>query len=511
MKRFILLFSWVILGVSDIASQTVDTNFVDAIIYVRTTQSSGLDLASYASGNVALDAVISQFSVDSMIQPFPGLNGDLDRTFRIYFSDTLGIDNLIQAFSLLPEVEYAEKAPLYKTTYVPNDDHPNLWYLSTVKAYDAWDVHQGQGSVVVAVVDNAIRTTHEDLANVLYENPGEIPGNGFDDDLNGYVDDVSGWDAADNDNDPNPPSGINSSNGFNHGTHCAGTAVAETDNGLGVASVAFNAKLLPVKCTPNSNPDGNSLPNAYDGVFYAIRAGADIISMSFGGASGIFVTGQSIIQASNAAGIVMIAAAGNDNSSQAFYPASYPGVISVGATNDQDQKAGFSNYGSNIDVMAPGASIYSCFGHNDQGYGYMWGTSMACPMVASLAALLLDKNSSLSPTQLENEIKASCDNIDAQNSSYVGQMGAGRVNAATALWNLTGISTNGYAYDRDIHFKRLGNKSFQTDAESINLYDLLGKEVDFKKSNQTFEINSNFRGICILKLSQNQIYKLYIQ
>jgi subtilisin family serine protease len=417
-------------------AQTIDTNFIDGVIYIRLNVNSTLDLKPYMNSDSYLNTLYSTYDIDTITNPFPGLDSDLDRTFRVYFNQYSLIDALIIDLNSMLDIEYAEKAPLYKTSLTPNDINSSQWALAKINAPQAWDISTGSNAVKIAIVDNAVSTEHEDLSNQIWTNPNEIPNNGLDDDLNGFIDDVNGWDAGDSDNNPNPPISASSSTPFIHGTHCAGIASASTNNNKGIASIGYNTSIIPVKCSADNSPDqGASLPGAYDGVYYAIQANADIISMSWGGSSGLFVTGESIINAAHNLGIVCIAAAGNSNTDAPHYPAAYNNVISVGATDQTDTRAGFSNYGSSIDVMAPGVSIFSTVSGNGSTnlYNNLSGTSMACPMVAGLAGLILAEFPTLTPAEVEQKIKMGCDNIDLMNPNYIGQLGAGRINAYLSL------------------------------------------------------------------------------
>jgi subtilisin family serine protease len=240
--------------------------------------------------------------------------------------------------------------------------------------------------------------THEDLAPNIWVNPNEIANNGIDDDNNGYIDDINGYDVADNDNNPNPPTNASSSV-FSHGTHCAGIASARSDNGIGIASPGFVSKIMAVKTKFNSST-GATLERAYQGLEYAIAANPTIISMSWGGYS-YSQTYQELIDVAISKGIILVAAAGNADVDFPMYPAGYNGVISVGATDQNDMKASFSNYGTSIDIMAPGVSIWSSFATTNSSYGYYSGTSMACPIVAGICALLKSKKPSGTPSQIE--------------------------------------------------------------------------------------------------------------
>jgi serine protease len=420
-------------------AQTINLNFVDGRVIVRSKLNSTIDLLAYNNSNIVLNSLIQTYQVTSIANPFPGLTNELDRTFRFYFDNYSDIDLFVSELEGLNEFDLVEKEPLIYLSHVPNDPFiPSQWHLTKVQAFDAWDIVQGESPVKIAIVDNAVSTNHVDLAANIWTNPSESA-NSFDDDLNGYSDDFLGWDVADNDNDPNPPASATGASPFAHGTHCAGIAAGATNNGLGIAGVGYNLQIISVKCTPD-NSAGNTLTNAYDGVYYAIRAGADIISMSWGGSSGLFVTGESIIQAAAASDIVLVAAAGNSNSSSNFYPAAYNNVISVAATDQNDSRASFSNYGTTIDISAPGVGIYSTLLGNT--YGGQNGTSMACPLVAGVAGLILTQTPSLTASNVENILKTTSDNIDAQNPSFIGLIGAGRVNAFRAVQQISSIDSN---------------------------------------------------------------------
>ena len=441
--KIILIISVLALTSKVVCCQTVDSNYVDGWIYVKVYDSSLIELAPYDFSDPALNMLYTNYGIDTIIKPFPGLNATLDKTYRVVFSQINQINNLIADFQALPYIEYAEKAPLYRTSITPNDLQSTQWSLAKINAMNAWGITTGKNTVTVAIVDNAVSTTHEDLSPNIWNNPNDIPGNFLDDDLNGFTDDRNGWDVADGDNNPNPPAGASSSSPFVHGTHCAGIASAATDNGTGIASIGFKIKIIGVKCSKDNSTDGgNSLPYAYDGVYYCIRANADVISMSWGGSSGVFLTGESLIKAAHAAGIVLVAAAGNNNSSSAHYPSAYSEVISVGATDQTDKKATFSNFGSTVDVMAPGVSIYSTLSGGNSNYGSLSGTSMACPLVAGLAGLILSENPSLPPNDVKTLIKSGCENIDMQNPSYIGQIGSGRINAYLSLQTVSVAKTS---------------------------------------------------------------------
>jgi subtilisin family serine protease len=425
MKNFIRLVIVVFSFVYNIQAQ----NFIDGEIHMKTVDSVTTQIN--INNNFILP-LIATYGIDTIYYPFSGLGNDtLERTCRIKFTNTVLTSQFIAALESLAICDYAEQSPLYTTDFMPNDVHANQWHISKVRATGAWDVSQGSPNVVIAIVDNAVRTTHEDLAANMWVNGGEIPNNGIDDDFNGYTDDVNGYDVADRDGNPNPPAGIASNDAFNHGTHCAGIASAVTNNSKGIASLSFKAKIMAVKCTKN-NEAGNVLSASLDGVTYAMRNNANIISMSFA-SSGSSITSEVLFNTARSRGIVLIAAAGNDNVSTPYYPASYSGIISVGASDQSDLKAGFSNFGSTIDIMAPGVGIYSTLGSSDTDYGFNSGTSMACPLVASIAGLVLAVRPNFTPQQVETTLKNNAVNISSLNPGFNGQLGAGRIDAQNTL------------------------------------------------------------------------------
>ncbi|NNC96010.1 MAG: S8 family serine peptidase [Chitinophagales bacterium] len=515
MKTCLLLFIGSILLHLTGFAQSVDSNFIDGVVYVKVKDTSSMDLAPYQFNDPVLNNIYTTYGIDTIVNPFPGLNTTLDKTYRVLFQSIGQIDLLIAAFVALPYIEYAEKAPLYRTTHVPNDIQPGQWALTKINAELAWDIDKGSTSITIAIVDNAVSTTHEDLQANIWINPGEIPGNLLDDDLNGFTDDVNGYDVADDDNNPNPPAMSTSASPFVHGTHCAGIASAATNNSKGIASIGYKTKIIAVKCSKNAATDeGNSLPNAYDGVYYAIQAGADIISMSWGGSSGNFLTGENLMDAANALDIILVAAAGNDNSNAAFYPASYDHVISVGSTNQVDQKSSFSNYGSNIDVMAPGTGIYSTLSSptNDE-YGSLNGTSMACPLVAGLCALIKSNVPSLNSSQVQTKLKNGCSNIDSFNPAYIGELGAGRIDAFQTLGGISGIEEESVSTLEVFPNPSKGTVYVRSEILDgiLQIFDLSGKEVmsyEVLKPDNFIELNLE-AGTYIIKI-QNRGKKVIV-
>ncbi len=298
--------------------------------------------------------------------------------------------------------------------------------------------------VVIGIVDSGVETAHPDLVANIWKNPGENGldnlgrdkrTNGIDDDGNGYVDDWKGWDFGGSDyNNPqgdNTPDPTASNN--DHGTHVAGIAAAVGNNGTGVAGVAYRCRILPVKtAADNDTRDGGSglIIAGYEGIAYAAYMGASVINCSWTG-SGASQLEQDVISYATQQGALVVAAAGNNNSSLPHYPASYEGVISVAATNTVDGRASFSNYGPTLDVAAPGVSIVSTL--YPDTYASWQGTSMASPMAAGVAALIKSVRKNFLPLQLGEQLRMTCDNIDGANPGFSGQLGGGRVNAFRAV------------------------------------------------------------------------------
>jgi gliding motility-associated-like protein len=347
----------------------------------------------------------------------------LDRVFVVNFPSKYSNEQVL-SLGNHPMVSLIELVPDYEFFHTPNDFNSTaMWHLDKIQARDAWDIEKGGKNILIAIVDDGIDTAHSEFQSSIWKNPNEIASNGIDDDNNGYVDDVFGWDMADNDNNPS----VISSNNLSHGTHCAGIAAARTNNNNGISSISYFSKIMTIKCGRNGS---SQIFNPYQGVEYAIENGARIISMSWGGGSysSIYETIFAVAAQNN---ILCIAAAGNSSTNSKMYPAGYNNVIAVGSTTSTDAKSSFSNYGNWIDVMAPGSSIYSTVPGNT--YATYSGTSMACPMVSGLCALMLSRNPNLTATQVENCLKNTCDNIDFNNQSYIGDLGAGRINALKAL------------------------------------------------------------------------------
>jgi gliding motility-associated-like protein len=373
--------------------------------------------------------VYIKFNITKIEKAFKLNEDPLNRVYLIEFVDGKETNLLIDLLIKSNLFEYVEQVPKYLLYYTPNDLQIAQWNLKKILAENSWNIKRGNKNVVIGIVDDAMDTAHSDIEPVTWKNKKEIRNNGVDDDGNGYVDDYIGWDFADNDNDPTP-----GGSSLQHGTHCAGIAGAATDNSNGIASIGFGCQLMIAKIGKLGYAN---LFNPYLGVEYAIINKVKVISMSWGG-GGYSNTYQLLFDKAYKDGIVCVAAAGNSSSNIKQYPACYNHVISVGSTTNTDLVSSFSNYGTWIDVMAPGSSIYSTLPGNK--YGYLSGTSMACPLVSGLCALMFSKNPYATPDEIEACLKSGCTNITALNSAYLGQLGAGRINAENSLKCLKSIN-----------------------------------------------------------------------
>jgi subtilisin family serine protease len=339
-------------------------------------------------------------------------------------SQNTNLREIARKLSQDPAVEYVEPDYIRRSSEVPNDPEWSRQYaLSKIQAPQAWEKTKGSHSVIVAVIDTGIDYNHKDLQGNIWKNPGEIPNNGKDDDGNGYVDDVYGWDFRNNDNDP--------MDGNRHGTHVAGTIAAASNNGLQVAGVAWQAKLVALKFLADEG--WGSVSDAIDAVAYCTAMNFPISNNSWGGGGSSKAMKEAIDRAGQN-GHLFCAAAGNsgeNNDKNPHYPSSYtsPSVISVAASDSADRLASFTCYGkTSVDLAAPGVSILNLVPNNR--IAKLSGTSMATPHVAGAAALVLSMNPNAGFAEIKQALMDSVDPI----KSYQGKMVApGRLNLLNAL------------------------------------------------------------------------------
>ncbi len=371
---------------------------------------------------------------------------------QVWQIDAMSVEQAVAQYQDHPDVLYIEPdyivhlpQPIAGTAHdldlsplavnsVPNDPlYGDLWGMEMIDAPLAWDIQTVSTNVVVGVIDTGIDYTHPDLAANVWTNPNEIPDNGIDDDANGYVDDVHGWDFFNDDNDPMDDHG--------HGTHVAGTIAAVGNNGVGVTGVNWSGRVMALKFLGSDG--GGTISGAVTAIEYATQMGVSLSSNSWGGGG----YSQAVYDAIAAAGAeeqLFVAAAGNSNSDNDKFP-SYPNsydlqnIIAVAATDSTDQQAWFSSYGlASTDLGAPGVDILStlpisstgCGTGNDNGYGNCSGTSMAAPHVSGATALVWSRFSDAEWWEIKHRILASTDPLAALEFSTVS---GGRLNVNGAL------------------------------------------------------------------------------
>ncbi|MCC6369623.1 MAG: S8 family serine peptidase [Bacteroidia bacterium] len=444
MRKIYTLLLCILFNVSVFKSQHVYNNYVDGKVYVKLTRAATKAILKEDPTNIplsktgVLSKVFAKYGVTKVYRPFHQAADDevLPCIVKLDFNKNSLVDDLIRELKQFSQIEYAEKVPLMRTDATPNDPlYSSAVHLTQIGAANAWNVFNstanGNSTITVAIVDNAVMWTHADLVANTYTNTGEIPNNNVDDDGNGYKDDVNGYDVTDNDNNTLP-----TNLSMNHGTHCAGIAGARTDNNLGIASIGWNVRIIPVKCETD-NGATTTVANGYEGIVYAVKAKAKIISCSWGGSTSS-ATEQSVINYAWNRGRIVMASAGNNGNNVPNYPGAYNNVYCVGWVDPSDVKASLSNYGTYVDVSAPGSNINSTVPYSSTpAYQQLSGTSMATPMVAGLAALMLSKSPNMTRADVLNCISSTATNIYtlSGNSAYVSgnQLGAGRINAFAAM------------------------------------------------------------------------------
>jgi subtilisin family serine protease len=384
------------------------------------------------------------------------------------------LDEALKTVRHQPDVEWAEPNFLYHTqATIPNDSlFGSQSWLNTINAPQAWDITTGSPDVVIAVVDVGVDWRHPDLKDNIWTNADEIPGDDIDNDANGYIDDVRGWDFVNVDSslvapgeNYGPPD--NDPMDFNgHGTHVAGIIGSKGNNGIGVAGVNWNAKIMPLRAGYSGKNGGGSLPMdaIISALNYAAANGADVINMSFGSydLSNLLTAA---LEDAYAAGCILVAAAGNNSSPLRFYPASYKNVISVAASQDKFP-TNFTNYGQRVDILAPGMAIWSTYPKGE--YLQLSGTSMASPAVAGIIGLIIAAHPTLTRDQIVHQLLTTCTDLPGYYSIFRRQLGAGFVNAERAV---------GAFYEGDF-----------VNCTNFFTRDPAGDDDDLLEANETFEM-----------------------
>ncbi len=393
---------------------------------------------------------LQQYGINT-IRDFARLN-----IVQCAYSPEVHMEELITQLKEDPNVEYAEPNYIYhilETT--PNDSRfSEQWALNNtgqtggtpdadIDAPEAWDTQTGNASVIVGIIDTGIDYNHPDLAANIWHNPGESgngkENNGVDDDGNGYVDDFRGWDFLNEDNDPFDDN--------QHGTHVAGIIGAVGNNNRGVVGINWHVSLVGLKFL-SANGSG-STSDAVEAILYAVDMGIPILSNSWGGGGSSQALADAI-ETANQAGILFVAAAGNeskDTDTNPNYPSNYPSenVISVASSTDRDQLSSFSNFGrTTVDLAAPGSNILSTIPNGI--YASFSGTSMATPYVSGVAALLRAQFPNIDHLSLKYRIMGA---VDFKNAFADKMVTEGRLNAANAFSTKPLITTVKHPHTSD--------------------------------------------------------------
>lgn len=396
-----------------------------------------------------IQAAFSQLGVKDSRRIFPnhtppaqtkskiGNLADLSLIYRVNFDPIHAVPDAIQMLKELGAIAYVEPAYIYELFYQPNDPLADTseitvrnraqWGLVQIKAYEAWDIQRGDSSIVIGVVDSGHNGGHEDMQDNLFINRNEIQ-DGLDNDGDGYVDNIAGWDFAGNtigglgDNDPNV--------GNVHGFAVAGILGASTDNGIGIAGSGFNCRYIPIKAAPDDSL--TAIFFGYEGIVYAVDQGAQIVNCSWGGPSYSHFGADVVQYATVNKGAALVVAAGNSRSDTRFYPAAYNLCLSVANSFYDDVLFPNSTYNYTIDIAAPGGSILTT---NGSGYASFGGTSAAAPLAAGALGIVVNHFPQLTGFQAAQRMRITSDEINTINDSsiYEDRLGKGRINLFRAL------------------------------------------------------------------------------
>ncbi|HEX8659946.1 MAG TPA: S8/S53 family peptidase [Hymenobacter sp.] len=400
----------------------------------------------------ALDAALLTINARGLHQKFPQAlppsgkkpgSVELRSIYQFTLAPTVSLERARAVLMATEAVEYVEPLYIRLPLYAPNDPladstltslTASQYYLKKISAYRAWDLTRGDSSIVIGITDGGVRLTHEDLRSQIKHNYAD-PINGRDDDNDGYVDNFTGWDLANGDNDSGYDVAIV------HGTLVAGIAAARPDNGVGIAGAGNQCRFMPLNIYPNT-PTG--VFAGIEAVVYAADHGCQVINMSWGSPGGYSRLEQdAMTYAAVNRDAVLVAAAGNTNADLLFYPASYDHVLSVSGVDNADRKSPNATFSRRIDLVAPGVNILTTYGNQtangggaaDADYVAVGGTSFAAPLVAAAAALVRQRFPQFTADQVVAQLRQTADNIDAlpANAAWVGRLGTGRLNMLKAV------------------------------------------------------------------------------
>lgn len=433
MKNNIFTLFFVFLASFSVFAQSDD--FIKGTVYVKWKEAYRLSNSGANTNHPAIQQVFQQLAIERCERSFPNTSKpskefdqfgrkleDLSLINNLYFPENKNVKAIVQHLLKSGLVEWAEPRYRVKPFFTPNDPMlTDLYHLGVIKAYEAWDITQGDTNLTIGIVDAGIQFDHPDLlANIKYNYADPV--NGIDDDGNGYIDDWRGWNPAGNSN--NPTATLSP-----HGLFSSGISSATVNNNLGVAGVGYKTKFLTVRI---DNNQGWSF--GYEGIVYAAEMNCTVINCSWGNNTFSQLSQSVINYATINKNCLIVAAAGNSNNEVKVYPATYEGVISVGGTMANDDKWGNSTFNYAVDIVAPSNLLKSTFAFN--GYDVSSGTSFAAPMVSAAAALVKTQFPTYNARQLGERLKVTADTIlysNPANANFQNKLGAGRLNILKAL------------------------------------------------------------------------------
>ncbi|MDX9893251.1 MAG: S8 family serine peptidase [Patescibacteria group bacterium] len=400
------------------------------------------------------------------------------KVYRFKTTPDLDIEAAIAKYGRWDSVEFIEPNYLYQAAAFPNDpDYSLQWYLTAVNAKEAWSkelllrqTNPNLKDPIIAVLDTGVYLNHPDLKDQIWTNPKEIANDGIDNDRNGYIDDVYGWDFLDDDSDPNPSFSANyDADAVNHGTIVAGIAAAANNNFQGIAGVSWSGKIMPLRVLDSHG--GGEVYSVIRAVDYAIANGADVINMSFVGDDFSQALFDAVLKAYNH-NVIVVAAAGNTNPGvngvdldvAKSYPVCFQGpqgenmIIGVASIGKNLVKSPFSNYGSCIDLVAPGESFYATqvkqsgiSGFENYYNGYWSGTSLSTPIVSAVLATVKSLNPLATIDQIQSVVLKATKDVYSYNSIYRDKLGYGLVDFYKAI-NTSLAKTNPVSQTNQNHY-----------------------------------------------------------
>jgi subtilisin family serine protease len=438
MKK-ILLGTLVLIASSLIGQKNYESN----LLMVKIKESYKAQFYRQDFGGTKLDLIFSSIGMTSVERAFPHSksprnkfheNGiaytDITLINEIRYSSNDDPKDLISSLMQTGIFEYVEPSYLFETLYKPNDPEiDSLYFMEMLNMFGAWDVSKGDTNVVIGISDTGFDTDHPDLVNSVKYNYND-PIDGIDNDGDGYIDNFRGWDLGTNDNDPQVVSSW-------HGIYVSSFVGATADNGIQLAGSGFKCKIVPLKIEDASG----ALTGAYNSIVYAADHGFNVVNCSWGSPNSWSQLGQDICKyATVDKNCLVIAAAGNDDSDNIWYPASFDWVLSVGGTNKESEKwiendFDGSTYNDYVDVVAPANKLYRINNGGGSIIGGGFGTSFSAPIVSGIAGLIKSEKPHFTAVQVLEQIKATARNIDTIpfNTSYSGKLGKGLVDAQAAL------------------------------------------------------------------------------